>query len=166
MHRLYSQSQDLQLGLLAIGLQSIGLSAHLPFTDICWISTHLWYFQNRTLWGEGFCRQPEFGARAWHLRPFGYTPLFRCFHFQEQRLPPPPLLSVPSGHPCEAAEVHRDIISDSHSFQQSVTGFYSRKKQYSLTNKPFAEQFKWHCKEWRYKPMSLFSFCSYSLRSS
>ena len=46
------------------------------------------------------------------------------------------------GHPCEAAEVHRDIISDSPSFQQSVTGFYSRKKQYSLTNKPFAEQFK------------------------
>ena len=41
MHRLYSQSQDLQLGLLAIGLQSIGLSAHLPFTDIRWISTHL-----------------------------------------------------------------------------------------------------------------------------
>lgn len=46
------------------------------------------------------------------------------------------------GHHYVAAEAHHDIISDIHRFQQSVTGFYSRKKQYSLTDKPFAEQFK------------------------
>lgn len=77
---------------------------------------------------KAFVTSQSLGHRAWHLRSFRYTPLFRCFSFPGTKPPTPtsPLCPL-KGHPCEAAEVHRDIISDSHRFQQSVTGFYSRK---------------------------------------
>lgn len=77
---------------------------------------------------------------------------------------PPPLRPFKGHHFVTATAAHHDIISDTHRFRHSVTGFCSRKKQYSLTNKPFAEQFKWHCKEWHYKPMSLFSLLLFTAK--
>lgn len=141
-------------------------SACLPTclpADIPWISTHLWHFQDQTLWGEGFCRRSQsLGHGAWHLRSFRYPPLFRCFHFQEQKAPTPPPLCPLKRAPLWGLQQKcmRDIISDSHRFQQSVTGFYSRKSNILWQISHLPSSLNDIAREWHYQ-WALFPLCSW-----